>query len=212
MNIIIADNQDITSEGLLRICEGLNAESSQRVEDKATLVERLKHSADAVVIIDYTLFDINGVSELLILSQRFAHARWVLFSDELSTDFLRQTVLASANFSVVLKDSPLYEIKNAIESAMHSSRYICRRTAEQLLAPEEEKIESVSLTPTEKEILKDIAVGMTTREIAEKRISSFHTINTHRKNIFRKLGVNNVHEATKYALRAGLVDSSDYYI
>jgi len=53
---------------------------------------------------------------------------------------------------------------------------------------------------------------MTTKEIAEKRFSSFHTINTHRKNIFRKLGVNNVHEATKYALRAGLVDSAEYYI
>ena len=53
---------------------------------------------------------------------------------------------------------------------------------------------------------------MTTKEIAVKRFSSFHTVNTHRKNIFRKLGVNNVHEATKYALRAGLVDSAEYYI
>ena len=51
-----------------------------------------------------------------------------------------------------------------------------------------------------------------TKEIAEKRFSSFHTVNTHRKNIFRKLNVNNVHEATKYALRAGLVDTAEYYI
>lgn len=56
----------------------------------------------------------------------------------------------------------------------------------------------MNLTKTETEILKDIALGMTTKEIAEKRFSSFHTVNTHRKNIF-KLGVNNVHEATKYA-------------
>ena len=41
---------------------------------------------------------------------------------------------------------------------------------------------------------------------------SFHTINSHRKNIFRKLGVNNVHEATKYAMRAGIVDLAEYYI
>ena len=59
---------------------------------------------------------------------------------------------------------------------------------------------------------QDIAMGFTTREIAEKRFSSFHTVNTHRKNIFRKLGVNTIHEATKYALRAGLIDASDYYI
>ena len=59
---------------------------------------------------------------------------------------------------------------------------------------------------------QDIAMGLTTREIAEKRFSSFHTVNTHRKNIFRKLGVNTIHEATKYALRAGLIDASDYDI
>ena len=83
---------------------------------------------------------------------------------------------------------------------------------EVLLAPKQEEQEKINLTKTETEILKDIALGMTTKETAEKRFSSFHTVNTHRKNIFRKLGVNNVHEATKYALRAGLVDSAEYYI
>lgn len=83
---------------------------------------------------------------------------------------------------------------------------------EVLLAPKQEEQEKINLTKTETEILKDIALGMTTKKIAEKRFSSFHTVNTHRKNIFRKLGVNNVHEATKYALRAGLVDSAEYYI
>ena len=45
-----------------------------------------------------------------------------------------------------------------------------------------------------------------------REASEFHTINSHRKNIFRKLGVNNVHEATKYAMRAGIVDLAEYYI
>ena len=84
--------------------------------------------------------------------------------------------------------------------------------AELLLSPEPDHREEVNLTKTETEVLKDIALGLTTKEIASKRFSSFHTINTHRKNIFRKLGVNNAHEATKYALRAGLVDSAEYYI
>lgn len=54
--------------------------------------------------------------------------------------------------------------------------------------------------------------GKTTKEIAAEKNLSFHTINSHRKNIFRKLGVNNVHEATKYAMRAGIVDLAEYYI
>jgi len=57
-----------------------------------------------------------------------------------------------------------------------------------------------------------IARGLSVKEIAAERISSTHTIITHKKNIFRKLGVNNVYEATKYALRAGLVEMVEYYI
>ena len=68
------------------------------------------------------------------------------------------------------------------------------------------------LTETETEIVRAIAQGKTTKEIANERFSSVHTITTHRKNIFRKLGINTAHEVIKYALRAGLVDSSDFYI
>jgi DNA-binding CsgD family transcriptional regulator len=68
------------------------------------------------------------------------------------------------------------------------------------------------LTNTEREIVIAIAMGKSTKEIAAERCSSVHTITTHRKNIFRKLGVNTAHEVTKYALRCGLVDSSEFYI
>ena len=70
----------------------------------------------------------------------------------------------------------------------------------------------MALTATETDILREIARGKTTKEIAIERCSSFHTVNTHRKNIFRKLDVNTAYEATRYALRAGLIDAADYYI
>ena len=54
--------------------------------------------------------------------------------------------------------------------------------------------------------------GKLTKEIAYERGSSIHTINSHRKNIFRKLNVNCAHDAIKYALRAGLVDQAEFYI
>lgn len=211
MNVLIADNQGITRAGLMYILQSVTEAESRCVADKAGLVEELKSCPDSVVIIDYTLFDINDAAELLVLGDRFPNTCWLLFSDDLSTDFIRLVVASSTRFGVVLKDSPLSEIRLAISTAIAGQRYICQRVTEQLLKPEK-KEEKVKLTATETDILKDIALGMTTKEIAEKRFSSFHTINTHRKNIFRKLGVNNVHEATKYALRAGLVDSAEYYI
>ena len=184
-----------------------------QADDKIEMIEQLKQHGDAVIVLDYTLFDINDVEALEILYQRFPQAQWILFSDDLSTDFVRRVVAISPRFSILMKESPSQEILECLQYAGRHQRYICQRMAELLLAPAQSRMEEeAKLTPTEMEVLKDIALGLTTREIAEKRFSSFHTVNTHRKNIFRKLGVNTVHEATKYALRAGWVDSAEYYI
>ena len=191
MKILLADRQDITRAGLSYVIEKMEGLESKYVEDKAELMLALKDNEDTVVILDYTNFDINDAEELLIV---------------------KVLVASSSMFSILLKERPLMEIREAIRFCAASNRFICQRMMEVLLAPKKETEEKVNLTKTETEILKDIALGMTTKEIAEKRFSSFHTVNTHRKNIFRKLGVNNVHEATKYALRAGLVDSAEYYI
>ncbi len=212
MKILLADKQDITRAGLIYVIEKMEGLETKYVEDKTELMLALRENEDTVVILDYTLFDINDAAELLILNQRFPYTRWLLFSEDLSADFVRVLIVSSSMFSVLLKESSLMEIKEAIRFCVDSKRFVCQRMMEVLLTQPQEAEEKVNLTKTETEILKDIALGMTTKEIAEKRFSSFHTVNTHRKNIFRKLGVNNVHEATKYALRAGLVDSAEYYI
>lgn len=200
---------------MLYVLSSIEGAESHQADDKYELMEQLRQNPDALVVLDYTLFDINDVEELQILHDRFPLARWILFSVDLSMDFVHRVIAMGSNCSVLLKESSMHEIRECIDYALRRQRYICQRTAEMLLTPDAAHVadeDEVRLTRTETEILKDIALGMTTKEIAEKRFSSFHTVNTHRKNIFRKLGVNNVHEATKYALRAGLVDSAEYYI
>ena len=197
---------------MIYILQGIEGMEWKYTEDKAELILALKDNDDTVVVLDYTSFDINDADELLILQQRFTHTRWLLFSEDLSADFVRVLIASSMQFSILLKESSMSEIKEAMKFCIHGNRYICQRMTEVLLAQSHDVEEKINLTKTETEILKDIALGMTTKEIAEKRFSSFHTVNTHRKNIFRKLNVNNVHEATKYALRAGLVDTAEYYI
>lgn len=212
MNIILADNQDITRAGLLYVFEQIGVDNVVTATDKAALLDKLRDNPCSVVILDYTLFDFSGDSELLILGERFKNAFLVLFSEELSLDFVRRMVGTSLSVSVLLKESPMSEITDCLKQALAHKRYICQRMLEMMLVPANTLESKVPLTKTETEILRDIALGMTTKEIAEKRFSSFHTVNTHRKNIFRKIEVNNVHEATKYAIKSGLVDTADYYI
>jgi len=209
---LLADNQGITRAGMMFLLGGVPDSEYRFVPDKTELLQALTAEPRSIVVLDYTLFDLNDAAELLIFNQRFPDVHWLLFSEDLTTDFVRLLIASSSQFSILLKESPLQEIREALNFALRGKRFICQRMAEQLIVPNVQTEERVNLTRTETEILKDIALGMTTKEIADKRFSSFHTVNTHRKNIFRKLKVNNVHEATKYALRAGLIDAADYYI
>lgn len=213
--LILADNQDITKAGILYFTDkmpgfGLILEAADRKE----LLQLLVVYPDAVVILDYTLFDLASADELVILQERFDKAHWVLFSEDLSEDFIRRILFGTQSSSIVMKDASQDEIRTSLQSALDSERFISQRINNLLSnhKVEREPKEHLILTATETEILKAIALGKTTKEIAAERFSSIHTITTHRKNIFRKLEVNNVHEATKYALRAGIIDSAEYYI
>lgn len=185
--------------------------------NKAELIQQLRLHPDAVVILDYTLFDFSGAEELIVLHERFKEADWLLFSDELSIPFLRQVLFSSMAFGVILKDSSKEEILTALQCTSRKERFICNHVSNQLLsgntAPHvHPAIKDDLLTPAERSVLKEIALGKTTKEIAAEKNLSFHTVNSHRKNIFRKLNVNNAHEATKYAMKAGIVELVEYYI
>ena len=212
-NIIIADNQDITRAGMAYVLSTRGDVASQVASNKSELILRLTDCPEAVVILDYTLFDISSTSDLMNIGQRFPLSHLILWSEDLSIDFIHSLVNASSRISVLMKGARMSEIEQCLDYVLCGNRFLCQHATNMILAPEYvlDK-ERIQLTKTEVEILKEIATGMTTREIAEKRFSSFHTVNTHRKNIFRKLGVNNVHEAIRYAMRSGLVDAAEYYI
>lgn len=212
-NIIIADNQDITQAGMAYVLSKRDNISCRVARNKSELILLLNDCPEAVVILDYTLFDISSESDLLNIGQRFPLAHLILWSEELSVDFIRHLVNVSNRISVLMKDAKMAEIEQCLDYVLQGQRFLCQHATNMILAPTVSvDNETVALTKTETEILKEIALGATTREIAEKRFSSFHTVNTHRKNIFRKLGVNNVHEAIRYAMRSGLVDAAEYYI
>ena len=212
-NFILADNQELTRFALESLLQQDETALVYRAFDRAGLVSLLKEHESAIVILDYTLFDFADEDQLLIVAERFSLSQWVLISDELTSRFLRRVVYSSHQFSVVFKDGPLQELREALQAASRHNRYISQRALEVIISQQQEEDEQPSvLTNTETEIVRAIAQGKTTKEIASERFSSIHTITTHRKNIFRKLGVNTAHEVVKYALRAGLIDSSEFYI
>jgi DNA-binding NarL/FixJ family response regulator len=211
-NFIIADNQELTRFALESLLQKDENNVIYRAFDRAGLVALLKEHESAVVLLDYTLFDFTDEDQLLIIAERFSLSEWILISDELTPQFIRRVVYSSHQFSVVFKDGTMSEIREALQTVERHTRFLSQRVLETIITQQQEDETPSILTTTEMEIVKAIAQGKTTKEIAAERFSSIHTVTTHRKNIFRKLGINTAHEAVKYALRAGLIDPSEFYI
>lgn len=210
---IVADNQDLTRMGLHAYITSLFEEPTvSDAADRKALLAALAASPASVVVLDYALFDLNGLEDLLVIRARYPQAHFVLLSNELSEDFIRRAC-ALEHVSIVLKENSGEEIRSALVCASRGERYWCHQITFLVAGGfSANATPHTVLTPTEVEILKLIAKGATVKEMAAERNSSTHTIITHKKNIFRKLGVNNIYEATKYALRAGLVEMMEYYI
>lgn len=210
---ILADNQDITRAGWLYL---LNPSGyiCHEVSDKKELMSALETYNDALVVLDFALFDIGSVSDLIHMHDKYPETDWIVCSDDFSDDLIRQLIYNAQSFSLLLKNSPIEEFQSCIKQTIKRNRYISSYVSNLLfeMTRSQGTQKKEVLTQTEKEILKDIALGKSTKEIASLRNISVHTVMTHRKNIFRKIEVNNVHEATKYAMRAGIVDMTEYYI
>lgn len=215
-HFLIADNQDITRLGLHQLISDI-ADKTEPLgvtdtHTRSELIAQLKEHEDAIVVLDYTQFDLYSVDELLNISHRFTTARWILFSNELSEGFIRRLSF-EPNMSMILKDANLQELTSTLRYNINGERYLSQNIMSFLLTESHQQKEiREKLTASEIEILKLVAQGKSVKEIAAERMSSTHTITTHKKNIFRKLNVNTVYEATKYALSSGLVDMAEYYI
>jgi DNA-binding NarL/FixJ family response regulator len=225
--IIIADPQPLTALAVETLAQRLapNIQSLSLSEnddelpvayapDRYSLSQLLKDGRRSAVVLDYTLFDFTNQESLCLLADSYKDiTAWLLLSDELTADFLRNVLYQTTNVGVAYKDASLDILSEALRYVLRGERYISQHATNILLQNAVERDNRQDdLTQTEREVLKSIALGRTTKEIAAERFSSIHTINSHRKNIFRKLGVNCAHDAMKYAFRAGLVDESEFYI
>ena len=144
---ILADNQELTRFALESLIlsrgdhdiykvsdkAGLVEKLKAQVSDKAGLVEKLKAHENAVVLLDYTLFDFADEDQLLIVAERFALSQWILISDELTPQFLRRVIYASHQFSIVFKDGPLKDLRDALDAVSRYTRFISQRALEAII-------------------------------------------------------------------------------
>lgn len=204
--VLIADNQYLISRSLAELLsEKYQFIVREIVTSRKDLERFVKEGQLSLLIIDVNHFDFKGPSELKNVIGSGSIPVLVL------TNSLTRSELAGLDSigikNILFKSSNETEILTAVDLALQGKKFYGREVMEILLEKG-----NTSLTASEIEIVKLIAEGMTTKEIASRKNVSFHTIMTHRKNIFRKARVNNASELVMFAIRAGIIDTIEYQI
>ena len=215
VNVLIADNQFLITESLKYI---LHSQESFNiinvVTEKSELIKALEHDHSSLLIIDPSQTDIAGVSELKEIINSFHDLKVLIISNNITRKELHEFNSAGIT-NIILKNTGKEELFDAIDTSLKGKKYYSDELLDLLLKSDERNNSSeemVQLTPSELEIVRLISEGLTTKEIASRKFISFHTVISHRKNIFKKLGVTSVSELIMFAIKSGWINSIEYYI
>ncbi len=201
-SILLVDDHQILLEGVKRIIlPPFQVTATASSADEA--IQRLKNEDFDILITDYEMPGLSGLE--LIKAARAAQndIKIIILSMHDDPSVVRELLREGVN-GYVLKNDTHKSLAEAMNKAIEGRRFLSDEIAEMLIqnVPEEEK---GVLTPREIEIIKLITKEFSSREIAEILFISEHTVETHRKNIFRKTGSNNLVGLVKYAYSNNLI-------
>lgn len=215
LKILIADSQFLIVESLVHLLEDEKKYILCGIADnRYALIKLLQLNPPDLLITDFNLIDYDSPDDLKSLTKDNKNFSVLILTNQLTQGELGK-LLKSDFKNISLKTDERKDLLLSIEMAVKKKKYFSDQILDMLLELSEDcnkPAGSSGLTQSETEIVKLIADGYTTKEIAEKKHISVHTVMTHRKNIFRKLEVNSISELTKFAIRNGLTDILDYNI
>lgn len=155
-----------------------------------------------VFIVDISLPDFDGLEVARALRKSRPRLPILALSVHEEPYFVRQMLGAGAD-GYVVKSGAVEELVRAIRSVCDGRMYLSPRVARQAMGKPAAG-DPMTLTPRERQVLKMIADGKHSAAIAARLSISESTVEAHRRNLMNKLGLHNVAELTKYAIREGL--------
>ena len=213
IKVLIADSQFLTTAGLKAILEADKKFSIVDVVDAPGQLSSLLDGASVdLLITDPANINYSGTDMLCQIKNSYNLSVLILTNSLTKIEFSELTKCGIQN--IIYKTAEENELLVAIDACIKGKKYFGGDILDFLLDMNEapKQVEEIVLTASEIEIVRLVSSGMTTKEIAACRHISIHTVNTHRKNIFRKLNVSNISELMMYAIKAGLIDNIEYQI
>jgi len=210
VRIILADDHKIMREGLRALlAKQKEIEVIAEADSGRGVIELCSQLHPDVVVIDISMPDLNGIDAARQITRQAPDIKVIALSMHSDKKYVKEMLAAGAS-GYLLKDAAFEELGMAIATVLKNKTYLSPQITDTVVKDyvninvPRDSIASTALSAREREVLQLIAEGKSTRDIAATLYVSVKTIETHRKQLMDKLGINSIAELTKYAIREGL--------
>lgn len=208
IKIIIADTAFLIRKGLRTLIkEDPRFEYVTEVVDSKSLQQALKKQIPDVLIVDHCCDDCFSLNVIKSIKKEYPELHILVISHEKTAEDIKRIIgIGIKNY--LLKDCDEQEVTDAIISCSKGEKYFCGQIIDVLLEKEisvKDHCMTGSITEREIDVIRELVSGKRPKEIADILNISYYTIVTHKKNIYKKLGINHSIELAQYAIKTGLM-------
>jgi DNA-binding NarL/FixJ family response regulator len=204
VRVVLADDHDLVRSGIKALLSMIkDVEVIAEARNGQELITLAEELMPEVVMTDISMPGMDGIAAIAHLSKSRPQVRLLVLSMYDTVDFVKRAV-ASGACGYLMKDAPPFELEQAIRSVMATGTYFSPMIAQRLLQPSEPTATD-ELTERQIEILRLIAQGKASKEIAFELGLSPKTVDVHRARIMERLHLSDIASLTLYAVRKGLI-------
>jgi DNA-binding NarL/FixJ family response regulator len=204
--VLIVDDHPMVADGICALLE-----TFEDIEVVGTLtngVEAVEHAQSLspdVILLDLNMPQMGGLTATEILLEQRPETRVLILTMHDSPEYI-SAALNHGAVGYVLKDVPTEHLKDAIDTVMAGKTYLCNGARRAIEPKTQDGREP--LTEREQTVLLELAQGKSNKDVACALDISVRTVETHRKNIKRKLGISSTAGLTRYAMEHGVLQGS----
>jgi DNA-binding NarL/FixJ family response regulator len=213
VKILIADDHEIVRRGIRNVLEDQPGWTvcAEAGAGREAVAAAIAHSPD-VVVLDYSMPDLNGVEATHQIRQALPNTEVLIFTMHDSEDALFRCLSAGAR-GYLIKSDDASQLTAAVAALAQHKAFISTSLSGALVSgylrnSTEERPGADPLTAREREITQLLAEGSSNKEIAERLSLSVKTVETHRAAIMKKTGANSIVDLVHYAIRNRIAQSA----
>ncbi len=212
IRLLIVDDHAIVREGICSLlARRKDIEIVGQAMDGKQAIDAVARLHPDVVLMDITMPVMNGLEATREIHKSFPGTRILVLTQHENKEYIMPLLHAGA-VGYISKRARANELIDAIRTVYNAGAYLPPSITQAVVtaiaeSPGAGESEQSILTVRELQVVRLVAEGLSSREIAEHLSISVKTVDTHRANIMEKLGVHNSAELTKYAIRRGIVST-----